>query len=204
MVKSSRLLVFGSVDGQFDPLIERLGEQHEVIVPDSLETALHQLRDDGFDGVLLVGAAIDSTASLLEAGGILEQLPDGVVVLGPDLRILGSNARMRDLAGTAKALSGSKFYDAFGTPEILGPDFCPLHTALGTGEPAKSTLRVGEASYFEVHAKPVFEDDSEIPACLVVIIRDVSTEILQRQKLNAIYQAGLELGDLSPLEILEM
>jgi CheY-like chemotaxis protein len=38
----------------------------------------------------------------------------------------------------------------------------------------------------------------------MVMVRDVSIDVLQRQKLNAIYQAGLELGDLSPQEILEM
>ena len=44
-------------------------------------------------------------------------------------------------------LSARRFYEAFGTPEIIGPDFCPLHTALGSGELAKSSLRVGEKTY---------------------------------------------------------
>ena len=44
-----------------------------------------------------------------------------------------------------------------GSPEILGPDFCPFHTALATGQPSSSTLRSGDNRYFQVHAAPVFE-----------------------------------------------
>jgi CheY-like chemotaxis protein len=147
---------------------------------------------------------LEDSAQTLEASGILEQVPDAIVLLDADLRIEWANCRLAELTGTEGPFIGQSFYDAFGTPEILGPDFCPFHTALGTGETARSTLRVGEKQYFEVHARPVYDDGSELPDRLAVIVRDVSREVLQRQKLNAIYQAGLELGDLSPQEILDM
>ena len=103
-------------------------------------------------------------------------------------------------------MNGKRFYDAFGTPEILGPDFCPFHTAIGSGESATSTLRVDDKRYFEVHAVPVMDGDLEdaLPSFLLVTARDVSSTMAQRQKLSAIYQAGLELGDLQPQELLEM
>jgi PAS domain S-box-containing protein len=141
---------------------------------------------------------------ILEAESILEQVPDGIVLLDPELKIVWCNSRLRELTGRDDSLIGSSFYDAFGTPEILGPDFCPFHTALGSGEPARSKLRVGEKSYFEVLARPVALEDSDESPHLVVVVRDISTDILQQQKLNAIYQAGLELGDLSAQEVLEM
>ena len=140
----------------------------------------------------------------METGGVLEQIPDAVVLVDVNLTILWSNHRLNELADCEDNLVGQGFYDTFGTPEILGPDFCPFHTALGSGESARSTLRVGEKSYFEVHAKPVFSNEDDMPNFLVVIVRDVSIEVLQRQKLNAIYHAGLELGDLAPHELLEM
>src|SRR5262249_20499802 len=80
----------------------------------------------------------------------------------------------------------------------------PFHTALGTGTAARSTLRLGEKTYYQVHATPVCPAEGGLPCYLVVSVRDVSAEVLQQQKLNAIYQAGLELGDLSPSELLEM
>lgn len=141
---------------------------------------------------------------ILEADAILEHVPDGVALLDGDLKIVWSNSRLQELTGREGSLIGVSFYDAFGTPEILGPDFCPFHTALGSGEPARSKLRVGEKSYFEVQARPVSSDEGDDNPCLVVVVHDVSTDILQQQKLNAIYQAGLELGDLSPQEVLEM
>ncbi len=204
MPASSRLLVFGELNEQAAELVEDLRKQNKVVVPKSLEEGLKALTREQFCGVLLTGEDHGWSGSLLESGGILEQVPDGVVLLDPDLRILWSNSCLLELTGRNEPVVGLGFYDAFGTPEILGPDFCPFHTALGSGEPAKSSLRVGEKSYFEVHTKPVFEEGSNLPRFLIVIVRDVSEEVLQRQKLNAIYQAGLELGDLSPEEVLEM
>jgi hypothetical protein len=169
---------------------------------------------------------------VLQAAAILDQLPDGVALLDYELRILWSNQQFRDFtqrrdacrtetavsapfaepaaAATAStatvddSVAGKSFYEAFGSPEIMGPDFCPLHTALGSGELARSSLRVGEKTYYEVQARPISHTSADTPNLLVVSVRDISVEVLQRQKLNAIYQAGLELGDLSMQDILQM
>ncbi len=183
-------------------LIEQLEERYEVVIPETLSTGLQDLKADQFEGFLLLGQDAAATIdSLIRAEGLLEQVPDGVVLLDPELRFVWSNRRLRELTNRNESLVGRSFYEAFGTPEILGPDFCPFHTALGSGEAAKSTLRVGEKAYFEVHAKPVFDSNHKTPKFLAVIVRDVSVDVLQRQKLNAIYQAGLELGELAPQEI---
>jgi len=89
------------------------------------------------------------------------------------------------------------------SPEILGPDFCPFHTALTTGKASSSTLRSGENRYFQVHAAPVCEDDKP-PEHLIVTVRDVTKEVLQQQKLAAIHQAGQELSDLTSDELARM
>ena len=148
-----------------------------------------------------------SAGLLLQAGGILQQLQDGFALVGHRREVLWHNARLLRLTNSEESHVGRSFYECFGTPEILGPDFCPLNTAFGMGETARSTLRVGDKTYYEVEATPVFDGESghaEIARFLIVVVRDVSTEVLQRQKLNAIYQAGLELGDLTPQELLEM
>jgi len=202
---ASKILLFGEIDEQAQQLVDQLKGRPEIITAESLENGLQQLQRDELSGIFLLGKGAASIGCLLEAGGILEQLPDGVVLLSPKLEILWSNARFREMAGCGTSAVGGGFYEAFGSPEILGPDFCPFHTALGSRTHARSTLHVGEKSYFAVDAKPVFDQENgDQPVYLVVIVRDVSQEILQRQKLNAIYQAGLELGDLTPEEILEM
>jgi CheY-like chemotaxis protein/PAS domain-containing protein len=168
-----------------------------------------------------------SAPTLLPAGVLLDQLPDGAALLNHEFRILWCNRQLREFTAQSESernkpaqsdaeriksvslraddwLVGKSFYEAFGAPEIIGPDFCPLHTALGSGELAKSSLRVGEKTYYEVQARPVVPEGSDAPNLLVVSVRDISAEVLQRQKLNAIYQAGLELGDLSLQDILQM
>lgn len=184
--------------------MQRLRQDYEVVHFESVAAGLQSLQNDRFSGLFLLGEDVSVAGILLETGGLLEQIPDGLALLGEDLKILWCNSRLNKLTGRSEPLVGLSFYDAFGTPEILGPDFCPFHTALGSGESARSTLRVGDKSYFEVQGTPAFERGSDLPSYLVVMVRDVSADILQRQKLNAIYQAGLELGDLLPQEILEM
>ena len=202
----SKLLVFGRLEGVAAESLASLRERFDLIETTNLRDGLAELQEGHFGAILLLGRDAATPGSLLDAGGILSDLPDGIVLLDPELNVLWANGRLRELANRPQdSLVGESFYDAFGTPEILGPDFCPFHTALGSGEPSKSTLRVGEKQYYEVHARPIFGDEEqELPLFLAVIVRDISEEVLQRQKLNAIYQAGLELGDLAPHELLEM
>ncbi len=199
-----RILIFGCEDDTDHSFIERLGGAFEVVQPQTLEDGLRCLQADEFSGLFLLGRDAAAAGVVLQAGGILEQIQEGFALLGHDLKILWSNSRLCAMTGRDEPLVGQTFYDAFETTEILGPDFCPFHTALGSGESAKSTLRVGDKSYFEVQTTPVFENHDDIASFLVVVVRDVSIEVLQRQKLNAIYQAGLELGDLSAEEVLDM
>ncbi len=161
-----------------------------------------------------------SVPTMLPAGVLLDQLPDGAALLNHEFRILWCNRQLREFTAQGEAerkppigpktrsedsLLGKSFYEAFGAPEIIGPDFCPLHTALGSGELAKSSLRVGEKTYLRsAGPRRSRRDESDGPNLLVVSVRDISAEVLQRQKLNAIYQAGLELGDLSLQDILQM
>ena len=104
MPASSRLLVFGELNEQAAELVEELRKQNKVVVPKSLEEGLKALTREQFCGVLLTGEDHGWSGSLLESGGILEQVPDGVVLLDPDLRILWSNSRLLELTGRNRLL----------------------------------------------------------------------------------------------------
>ena len=133
---------------------------------------------------------------------ILAGMPDGVVLLDADNTIIWSNGRLCEWAMSDQVV-GANFYSALGSPEILGPDFCPFHTALATGAASSSTLRSKNNRYFQVHALPVSEASGP-PRHLIVTVRDVTQEMLQQQKLAAIHQAGMELADLAPEDLLDM
>jgi two-component system, sensor histidine kinase SagS len=202
-----RVLCYSRDPEQARSIAESLKTQYDVVCPESLEDSLETLNEGEFSGLFLCGSEMTSAGLLLQAGGILQQLQDGFALVGHRREVLWHNDRLLTLTDSAESHIGRSFYQCFGSPEILGPDFCPLNTAFGMGEAARSTLRVGDKTYYEVEATPVFDSEtghSDIARFLIVVVRDISTEVLQRQKLNAIYQAGLELGDLTPQELLEM
>ncbi len=207
MAHLPRILILGEDDQQVGALADQLRGPFEPVVVKSMEMGLAELQQNGIDGICVAGVEQDTLPAaglLLQQGGILQQLPDGLVLLDASLKIVWCNPRFQALATSDEPAIGQGFYDVFGSPDILGPDFCPFHTALGSGTASKSTLRIGERGYYQVQATPVTCTGHSSPNMVVVLVRDISAETLQQQKLNAIYQAGLELGDLAPQEILEM
>ncbi len=147
---------------------------------------------------------ISELEGLSQSGAMLRDMPEGVALLDSDIRVLWANARLRQWADLPDEASvGMTFYELLGNPEIMGPDFCPFHTALATGEESSSTLFSPESNrYYQVHAAPIAHNDQTRQ--LIVTVSDITTEILQQQKLAAIHQAGRELADLRPSEIFMM
>ncbi|MDZ4820608.1 MAG: two-component system response regulator, partial [Planctomycetota bacterium] len=167
--------------------------------------ALARLARESFSGVYVTSAHLTEAfriGKLLQNERILEGMPDGVVLLDSDNMIIWGNGRLNEWCGRENIV-GINFYTALNSPEILGPDFCPFHTAISTGTASGSTLRAGDNRYFHVHAAPVMEGNAP-PKHLIVTVRDVSQEMLQQQKLAAIHQAGMELADMKPDELAHM
>ena len=167
--------------------------------------ALQRLATESFAGVCYTSDRLGEAVrlgQLLQNEQVLDGMPDGVVLLDADNSIRWSNQRFSEWTGQDNVV-GQSFYSSLGSPEILGPDFCPFHTAMATGQPSNSTLRAGDNRYYQLHAAPIHEPVG-LPKHLVVTIRDVTAEVLQQQKLAAIHKAGMELADLKPEEIFHM
>lgn len=204
---STRQRILFVSDGAEDqgPLLDRLQSDCEVVRVENTIRALGLLGRESFTGVYVASDRLRGAfefGKLLQAERILEGMPDGIVLLDTENRIIWGNARLREWSARDN-LVGLNFYAALGSPEILGPDFCPFHTALSTGQASNSTLRASESRYYHVHAAPLREGDAP-PRHLIVTVRDVTSEALQQQKLAAIHQAGVELADLSPEELARM
>jgi CheY-like chemotaxis protein len=197
------LCLGGSHDHQLS-LRERLGGEFEVIEVASSARALAELAKGDYIGLY---ADADHFSEVIDVGRflqnerILQGMPDGVVLLSSDNSILWGNGRLREWTGRSDVV-GADFYEVLGNPEIIGPDFCPFHTAFATSKSSASTLRC-DHRYFRVHAIPIVENGNP-PVHLIVTIRDVTADVLQQQKLNAIHQAGIELADLTPDEVANM
>jgi len=202
--KSKILLVCNSRENA-EHLLARAAASHDVVVANNPLRALAHLAKERFAGVYVSSEYLQEAlklGNLLQNEQILEGMPDGVVLLDSENTIIWSNGRLCEWS-SCECVVGANFYTVLGSPEILGPDFCPFHTALATGQATVSTLRSGENRYFHVHAAPLREPGAP-PRHLIVNVRDVTNEVHQQQKMAAIHQAGMELADLSPAEITHM
>ncbi len=205
MAEKPKILLVGNSQEGAEQVLARAIETHEVVVVQSPMRALALLGREKFAAVYVTDQYLQETfkiGSLLQNEQILEGMSDGVVLLDSDNAILWGNDRLREWSGR-ESVAGANFYTALGSPEILGPDFCPFHTALATGQGTVSTLRSQENNYYHVHAAPVHEAGGK-PRHLIVTIRDVTVEMQQQQKLAAIHQAGMQLADLAPDELFHM
>jgi CheY-like chemotaxis protein len=170
---------------------------------DSLAQALELLNREQFDGFYADthdADVLQRAGNLVQAERILKALPDGVAVVTPDLRIIWGNAAFAAWCGGP--VSGRGFYDALGSPEILGPDYSPFHTAL-SGKRATTRLHCRDNRCIELQITPIQEPDGKINQ-LISISHDVTAEVNQQQKLNALHQAGQELAALAPDQLADM
>lgn len=196
------LYLGGAHDARVD-LQARLGPTVELVEPASSLKALVLLGRDDFAGVY-VDADRFSEASdvgrLLQNDRILQGMPDGVVLLDGEGTILWGNGRLKEWTGQEDVV-GENFYTVMGAPDILGPELCPLRTAIASRASSQSTLRCQDNRYYRIHAAPVLNGNDSPPQHLIVTVRDVTAEMLQQQKLAAIHQAGIELADLMPDDV---
>ncbi len=200
-----RILVIGDSRQGIDWFAAAAAEVCDAAVALDAVEAMDLLGRETFDGVYVGSHQFQeafSVAKVLQNEQILDGMPDGVVLLDVNNTVLWSNGRFLAWIGLESAV-GANFYNVMGSPDILGPDFCPFHTAQSTGTPSCTTLRVGESRYYHLHVAPVCRA-GEPPQHLIVTLRDVSAAVEQQQKMAAIHQAGMELGDLTPDELLRM
>lgn len=173
-------------------------------VPTPLE-AISRLARNQYGGVYLDGQRVDSgegIVRLLQSERILDGMPDGVALVNADMVVTWANGRLRSWSPLPEVL-GQNFYATLGNTQIMGPDFCPFHTALATGSPSSSTLQSEDNRYYQVHVAPL-TDAATDQAALVATVSDITAEIYQQHKLAAIHQAGQRLTDLKPDEIFAM
>lgn len=154
-----------------------------------------------FDGNQL-GREDGGIIRLLQSERILDGMPDGVALVNANMVVTWANHCLKNWSPCGDPI-GQNFYSVLGNMQIMGPDFCPFHTALATGSSSNSTLQTKDNRYFQVHVAPLTNVATD-NAALVATLTEVTSEILQQQKLAAIHQAGRQLTDLKPDEIFAM
>jgi CheY-like chemotaxis protein len=204
-----KILLVGEADTPASPWIGQLRDQFDVVSVRSSLRALAHLAREPFAAVYVASPHVKDVSrlgKLLENERLLESLPDGVVLLDTENSIVWANEQFRRWCRSGE-VTGQNFYTALGSPEILGPDFCPFHSAASSTS-SKSTLRTEDGRYFQVHAATIHE----LPLAaantstrhLIVTVRDVTSDVQQQQKLAKIHEAGVDLLDIKPDELAVM
>jgi CheY-like chemotaxis protein len=205
-------LVVGSTEEDGPQRLARLCREAEVGRAPSWDEALKALRQHKGDALLVPAEQrpVDDLASLLQARAILEAVPDGAAVVDFDLRVRWANPAFA--AWCEGPPLGRGFYEALGSPQVVGPDFCPFHTALAglpqPGSPAEpppavsARLRVRCDRWIDLHVAPLSATGN--PPLLAVLGRDVTPLVQQQQKLDALHRAGRELAAIQPEQLAEM
>ncbi|HET6426597.1 MAG TPA: response regulator [Planctomycetaceae bacterium] len=185
-----------------EDLRDRFGTQFELVRWSPSNQWPETPPTEDYRCVVLCGSQSHHVPELLQLDGILRHLPQGIAVVDPEFRVRWSNDRLAAIIGRPLVIN-ENFFEAFGSPETIGPEFAPFHPTEVLDDTCSTTLRAGEKTYFEIVGAPVYGAD-HFPQLAVVTVRDVSSDMIVRQKLKAIYQAGLELGELSAEDVVEL
>jgi len=161
------------------------------------------LRENEFDGLYYCreSEAKNSLSDVVHSSAILELVPEGLALLDGDNNILRTNKRLTSWFDNSN-LVGLNFYDALGVPTILGSEPSPLASARSKLETCRAILSVNE-KFYQLTVVPIIDQGNHCEQ-LIATISDATYETLQRQKLEALHQAGTALADLRPEEIYEM
>jgi two-component system, sensor histidine kinase SagS len=149
-----------------------------------------------FDGIFVPSSdpqLWNRAASLLQHESILEVLGEGIAVLCPDLRVQWANVTFEHWCGGPAI--GKSIHEALHAPAFLGADPTPFITALA-GKNAATRIAAADDRYLELRVTPMLDQTGRVQQ-IIVLCRDVTAEVHQQQKLDALHQAGRELGALN-------
>jgi CheY-like chemotaxis protein len=171
--------------------------------PNPAEVA-HRLAGGEFNAVV---ASSEVVAGLLDRFSrdelILGHIDKGLALLDAAGIITWANSVFRNCVDENPV--GRPLLDVLGGVMFVAEDSDPLAPAR-EGRPTSVRLhRAGAADqpFLEADIRPVVGKDGQVTR-LVAMVRNVTPEVVQQQKLDALHQAGLELAGLDPEQLAEM
>lgn len=194
-----RMLVIGKTDSTVPKIKELTGEKVEVISADDVV-----LPDASADFVVVESSEPQLMSDLqVSAMGLLSALPDGIVLLDEDLNIRWHNTTFRQLLRTADILIGKPLQDIIRPAD--GTDLRRIAVPASPGEAASLTVRREDRSSLGLRlTRTTINLEGDHKQAMILTVRDVSTQVLEKQKQDAIYRAGLEMGNLTTEEVTAM
>jgi CheY-like chemotaxis protein/GAF domain-containing protein len=204
----------------------RAGWVGEPIISDNVaraetwNSALDTLSRESFDALvadLTDPTILETLRALHQAGHILTHAADGIAVVDFDLKIRWANPAFQRLC-EGQAI-GRGFYEALGSPEGTGSEFCPFHTALACRDDphpedeaivcVSERLHCRDNRHLDIHITPLDTDPfARLPQTIehdgprfVALCHDATALVQKQQKLDALHRAGRELAALGSVPL---
>ena len=191
-----RVLVLGAV--------RPLGAPADSPVAATVEAAGEALGPGGFDAVIAEPALLAKLLDETRRNALLLSFADrALAVLDPPGQVTWCNAVLTEWCGAAPL--GRPLFAALGARIVATDTADPLESVRG-GQPVTVRLhRLEEAvaEYVEVHFQPIRGPNGSVSQILA-LCRDVSAEVDQQRKLDALHRAGREMADLDVSQLSEM
>jgi CheY-like chemotaxis protein len=194
----ARVLVFGQVP----PTSPLLAGSETVRLPDAKAVA-DALHDGGFAAVVAEPALLTAFFDEYRRNSlILSHAARGIAFTDLNGQVVWANTRMHEWCSSDP--TGRHLLAALSAPTVSSETADPL-AALRRGQSVDVRMHrtAGSPEYLEITAHPVFAPDGTVCQFLA-LCRNVSSEVEQQKKLDALHQAGNELVELDAATIAEV
>lgn len=196
-----RLLVFGHASTTLPHVMQLAKDELDVVRASEVH-----MPDCVADYVFVDGSEPQQISDVqIGALGVFHALPDGVVLLDESLTILWHNQTFRQIikAAASEVLTGRSLQDVIAPGD--GTDISRVALPTGAGEAASISVRREDRSVLALRlAKTPIDLGDGNHSAVILTVRDVTAQVMEKQKQDAIYRAGLELGNLSPEDVTHM
>ncbi len=199
------VLILGKDGSSFSSVIGDLKDRCRLTEVSSLSDAIKRMNSDHPPDYCLLSDPGTKLAQFFDSQSLLSQIPDAILQIDQQERIQWANRAAEKLL-KLDLVDGAtpKLFDSWSGAQIVGPDFCPINSVLARAKQAKTTVKIDDKTFFELTVSPIPGSSADGAKLLLATLRDISEEVLQQQKQDAVHQAGVDLGDLEREDLLDL
>ena len=193
------MLVMGRTGAAVPRMKELTGEQLDVVSANDV-----RMPNALVDFVVVDGSEPQLMYDLqVCAMGLFGALPDGVLLLDDTLSILWHNETFRKLIKADGIIVGMQLQDVSRPAD--GTELRRITVPANPLEAASLTVKREDRTSLGLRlARTTIVLGGDRRQAMILTVRDVTRHMLEKQKQDAIYRAGLEMGNLTPEEVTAM